>query len=149
MFMPRPCSSSVAAQLPLGVATQDHPGEGSQWRGNMPKLDFLQASSEWLANKTRHGSSMSDAMQYRRCVGDDVYVNAGSRWRRGHVIKVAQNSVDVKTSIGIIKGVLEDCSQIRCWSTTEFVEHGNGEYDHRPNRRKESRTVLGDQVTSK
>ena len=127
---------------------QDHPEEGSQRHSNMPKLDFLQASSEWLANKTRHGSSMSDAMQYLRCVGDDVYVNAGSRWRRGHVVKVALNSVDVTTKIGTIKGVLEDRTQIRCWSSIEFVEHGNGEYDHRPNRRKESRIVLGDQVTS-
>ena len=141
-------NSSSAVRPPLGIAMQDHPEESSQRDNNLPKLNFHQASSEWLANKTRHGSSMSDAMQYFRCIGDDVYVNAGSRWRRGHVVKVTQNYVDVNTSIGTIKGVLEDRAQIQCWSSTEFVEHGNSEYDHRPNRRKESRVILGEQVTS-
>ena len=109
----------------------------------IPGMDFDEASRLWRANKTRSGS-MSNSMQYCRCVGDDVFVNAGTRWRRGHVVRLKQNSTDVKTKIGIIRGVPEDYTQIRCWSSTEFVERRDADgFDHRPFRRRETRILLG------
>ena len=112
-----------------------------------PCIDFDQASRLWRANKTTNGS-VSNSMQYYRCVGDDVFVNAGTCWRRGHIVRVKQNSADVKTKIGTIRGIREDRTQIRCWTSTEFVERRDADgYDHRPFRRRETRILLsGEQV---
>ena len=131
--------------VPLGVAMQDCPEEiAANSIGAIPQgIDFNEASRLWRANKTRSGS-MSNSMRYYRSVGDDVFVNAGTRWRRGHVVRVKQNSSDVKTKIGTIRGVPEDRTQIRCWSSTEFVERRDADgYDHRPFRRRETRILLG------
>ena len=113
----------------------------------LPLIDFDAASAAWRGNKYNDGSSVG--MRYYRSVGDDVFVTLGTRWRRGEVTRVFQTSVDVKTASGMIRGVVDDRVNVQCWASTEFVESGDGTYNHRPTRRKQSRRMLwGMQVTT-
>jgi hypothetical protein len=107
--------------------------------GEIPHIDFDEASRAWRRNKYRE----ANGMRYFRSVGDAVYVNTGMRWREGVVSGVKATSVDVVVGGRQMRGVADAKSHVQCVSSTAVVERPDGDgYDHRPTRRVERREML-------